>query len=105
MSIMHGIVVSEYGKPIVITCVNASGVAVDISTYTVAVKFYKWEGTEEHTLVGAFVTDGSDGAITCEFTVGDTPALPGTWRAQVILTKVGAKALSKPIVVEIWEAL
>ena len=105
MSDLHGIVVSEFGKPIVITCVNAAGAGVNISTYTVNVKFTKWQGTETHTLAATFLTTGIDGKITCSFAVGNTPLLPGTWRAQVLLTKVGVSAKSKPIVVEVWDAI
>jgi len=105
MSDLHGIVVSEFGKPIVITCVDATGAGVNISTYTANVKFHQWEGSEEHTLAATFVTTGIDGKITCAFAAGNTPLIYGTWRAQVILTKVGVNAKSKPIVVEVWEAI
>jgi hypothetical protein len=105
MSDLHGIVVGEFGKPLVITCVNTSSVAVNISTYTISVKFHVWKGTEIITLPGTYVTDGTDGKLTCAFTSTSTPVLSGKWRVQVILTKTGFNVKSKPIEVEVWEAI
>jgi len=102
---LKGIANGEYGKPIVFTAVDAAGVAVDISTYSISVVFHVLRGTEEIILTGSFVTTGTDGKVTCAFTSTKTPVLFGDWRAQLILTKTGVRAISEPIDVKVWEEI
>ena len=105
MSILEGIAVGEYGRVITITCVDANGTAVDLSTYTIAVNFKYSRSALQLSLSGAYLTDGKDGKLTCAFTTATTPSLAGAWHGQVVLSKANTRIKSEPFSVSVWESI
>jgi len=103
---LKGLVVGEYGKVQSVILKDFDGAVQNVSTYTgMTLVFRSPEGTKTVTASGAFVTDGSDGAIAWAFTSDSYLDRPGTWEGQAELTKTGFSVKSLPFDVPVEKTL
>jgi len=96
--ILRGLVVGEFGKAFVLTCVDDDGDVQNISAYTGTKALYMRppnSGEKKVSVTLSFVTDGTDGKLTGSFAANDL-SRAGDWDAQVEL-RIGTSAVAKSI--------
>jgi hypothetical protein len=101
-----GVVVGEYGSPLIEQLVDADGVLTDISSYngTKTLYFRSPDSLKTVTATATFLSDGTDGKVTWSFANGDIDR-PGKWTGQIVLNKTGVVAKSFPITMDVKEAV
>jgi len=85
--VIRGLVVGQYGDPILWTVCDSDGVAVDISGYSSSqvVNLRSPDNLKTVSFTAAFQSTGSDGKITFTPVDGNIDR-PGNWTGQIVLT-------------------
>lgn len=79
-----GLVVGQYGSPIVLTIVDDDGVVVNLSVYSsLTIKAVSPDGGSTLTFTGTLVGGGTGGQFSFTPTVNNTFDRDGDWEGQV----------------------
>ena len=100
MADLEGIIAGEYGKTVVLTCQDKSGVAQDISGYDGDKEMVFRAPKNLQTFVSTcdFNGTGTDGKLKFDFDSDDFPAIAGEWECQAELNDAGVAARAKTYV-------
>lgn len=85
--VIKGLVVGQYGDPLILTVCDEDATALDISGYSTSqvVNLRSPDNLKTVSVTAAFQSTGSDGKIT--FTPGDGDIdRPGNWTGQIVLS-------------------
>jgi len=94
----------DYGTEVVLEVVDPAGAAIDISTATGQQAHFEKPDGSGLTKDTSFVTDGTDGQITCDLADGDVDQA-GLWHLQAEITTPGGHWRTQPIAVPVHRAL
>jgi len=104
---LKGFVVGSYGQPYILTVINDSGVAQDVSGYTTSITVIAMPPSKKAAVTdtAAYTTDGTDGKITgAGFAEGEIDE-PGNWELQIEFFKAGELFKTYPAIMEVGEGL
>ena len=96
--------VGDYGTEILITVTDPAGTALDVSGATAKTLHLEKPNGTTLTKDLAFVTDGTDGQLTCDLLDGDVDQA-GLWYLQVELPTPAGHWRSQPTPVPVERAL